>query len=61
VLFPICSKWIKCKELIEGIKNLYQNEPSTTRKTLIKEKLKQLKELLEPDKEFTAVIECCIL
>jgi len=58
------SAWVKCKNLIDEIKKLYvaySNEPSATIKTQIKEKIKQMKELLKPEQEFTAVVQCCIL
>lgn len=52
--------WRKCKKLIDEIKDLYKNPTSATNRAKIKEKIKQLKELLEPEQEFTAVAQCCI-
>ncbi len=55
------SVWLKCRELINEIKELSQNTETATNKAMIKEKIRQLKELLKPEQEFTAVVQCCIL
>lgn len=53
--------WFKCKGIIDEIKSLSTNPANATNRAIIKEKIKQLKELLEPNQEFTAVVQCCIL
>ncbi len=55
------SIWKKCKGLVEEIIKLDSNATTARKKAQIKEKIKQLKKLLEPEQEFTAVIQCCIL
>ena len=55
------SVWLKCKEIIEEIKDSSQNATTATNRAILKEKIRQLKELLKPEQEFTAVAQCCIL
>ena len=53
--------WLKCRDIIDEIKSLSTNPTSAANRAIIKGKIKQLKELLEPEQEFTAVVQCCIL
>lgn len=57
------SVWIKCSTLISETQTLMaQNElnPSVLRKGQIKEKIKQLKELVQPTSAFSAVVRTCL-
>ncbi len=55
--------WIKCSTLISEIQNLMdQNDvaPSVLRRGQIKEKIRQLKELVQPSAEFSSTVRACL-
>lgn len=56
--------WVKSSTLISEIQTLMEENnstPSSSRKGMIKEKLKQLKELAQPSSEFSATVKACLL
>lgn len=56
--------WVKSSNLVIEIQNLMEQNnviPSVLKKGQIKEKLKQLKELVHPSSEFSATVKACLL
>jgi uncharacterized protein (TIGR02646 family) len=56
--------WVRSSTLVSEIQNLMeQNDlvPSVLRRGQIKEKIKQLKELVQPSAEFSATVKACLL
>ncbi|HEY5747227.1 MAG TPA: hypothetical protein VIU12_14190, partial [Chryseolinea sp.] len=56
--------WAKCSTLLKETQNLMaQNDiaPSVARKGQIKEKIRQLKELVQSSSEFSATAKACLL
>lgn len=56
--------WAKCFAKLKETQNLmFQNEltPSAYRRGLIKEKIKEIKEMVKPTSEFSATVKACLL